>query len=105
MEDGCPPALRRLRLLLPELATLSLGAGVLALLSFTRILEWLLAGNASTIVLGLIALGGVVVVLSLQVARQAELLAEELGEPFGTCLLYTSPSPRDYAASRMPSSA
>ena len=51
MEDGCPPALRRLRLLLPELATLSLGAGVLALLSFTRILEWLLAGNASTIVL------------------------------------------------------
>ena len=87
MEDGCPPALRRLRLLLPELATLSLGAGVLALLSFTRTLEWLLAGNASTIVLGLIALGGVVVVLSLQVARQAELLAEELGEPFGTLVL------------------
>ena len=26
------------------------------------------------------------------------------GEP-GVCLLYTSPSPRDYAASRMPSSA
>ena len=24
---------------------------------------------------------------------------------FGICLLYTSPSPRDYAASRMPSSA
>ena len=24
---------------------------------------------------------------------------------FVTCLLYTSPSPRDYAASRMPSSA
>ena len=24
---------------------------------------------------------------------------------YGTCLLYTSPSPRDYAASRMPSSA
>ncbi|GAB5779690.1 hypothetical protein JMUB7523_26410 [Staphylococcus aureus] len=24
---------------------------------------------------------------------------------FSTCLLYTSPSPRDYAASRMPSSA
>ena len=87
MEDGCPPALRRLRLLLPELTTLSLGAGVLALLSFTRTLEWLLAGNASTIVLGLIALGGVVVVLSLQVARQAELLAEELGEPFGTLVL------------------
>ena len=26
-------------------------------------------------------------------------------EMVGTCLLYTSPSPRDYAASRMPSSA
>ena len=25
--------------------------------------------------------------------------------PYITCLLYTSPSPRDYAASRMPSSA
>ena len=25
--------------------------------------------------------------------------------PYGTCLLYTSPSPLDYAASRMPSSA
>ena len=27
------------------------------------------------------------------------------GDDIGTCLLYTSPSPRDYAASRMPSSA
>ena len=27
------------------------------------------------------------------------------GWEYGTCLLYTSPSPRDYAASRMPSSA
>ena len=36
-------------------------------------------------------------------------LAPELGnrvfDPFFSCLLYTSPSPRDYAASRMPSSA
>jgi Ca2+:H+ antiporter len=79
--------LSRLRLLLPELSTLSMGAGVLALLSFTGMLEWLLAGSASTIVLGLILLGSVVVVLSLQVARQAELLAEELGEPFGTLVL------------------
>ncbi len=77
----------RLRLLLPELSTLSMGAGVLALLSFTGMLEWLLAGSASTIVLGLILLGSVVVLLSLQVARQAELLAEELGEPFGTLVL------------------
>ena len=28
-----------------------------------------------------------------------------LDESWGSCLLYTSPSPRDYAASRMPSSA
>ena len=27
------------------------------------------------------------------------------GGQWGICLLYTSPSPRDYAASRMPSSA
>tara|TARA_E500000178_G_scaffold49009_1_gene44333 strand:- start:790 stop:1953 length:1164 start_codon:yes stop_codon:yes gene_type:complete len=87
VEDNRPAALNRLRLLLPELATLSIGAGVLALLSFTGVLEWLLAGSASTIVLGLILLGSVVVVLSLQVARQAELLAEELGEPFGTLVL------------------
>ena len=30
---------------------------------------------------------------------------EVLFKPTFTCLLYTSPSPRDYAASRMPSSA
>ena len=28
-----------------------------------------------------------------------------IGEVYSSCLLYTSPSPRDYAASRMPSSA
>ena len=30
---------------------------------------------------------------------------EHLSPLFERCLLYTSPSPRDYAASRMPSSA
>ena len=30
---------------------------------------------------------------------------EELDAEMRSCLLYTSPSPRDYAASRMPSSA
>ena len=34
-----------------------------------------------------------------------EALALMPGEEFDVCLLYTSPSPRDYAASRMPSSA
>ena len=33
----------------------------------------------------------------------ARLMAK--GKKTGNCLLYTSPSPRDYAASRMPSSA
>ena len=41
----------RLRLLLPELSTLSVGAGVLALLSLTGLLEWLLAGSTTAIVL------------------------------------------------------
>ena len=31
--------------------------------------------------------------------------ADLMGEAYRICLLYTSPSPRDYAASRMPSSA
>ena len=41
--------------------------------------------------------------------NQGETVAVNLGNQitssFLTCLLYTSPSPRDYAASRMPSSA
>ena len=37
--------------------------------------------------------------------RCAKSLAEALSEQSDDCLLYTSPSPRDYAASRMPSSA
>ena len=46
--------------------------------------------------------------VSLEVAQQAAQAALEDGRRDGTvssCLLYTSPSPRDYAASRMPSSA
>ena len=34
-----------------------------------------------------------------------EMLDEESREDFLTCLLYTSPSPRDLSTSRMPSSA
>ena len=30
---------------------------------------------------------------------------DRIGMKYDVCLLYTSPSPRDYAASRMPSSA
>ena len=52
--------------------------------------------------------------LGFEETRTSEIVAEKLAE-YGvdevhtglgkTCLLYTSPSPRDYAASRMPSSA
>ena len=35
----------------------------------------------------------------------AALLGSPAGESFSTCLLYTSPSPRDRTRSRMPSSA
>ncbi|GAB5776307.1 hypothetical protein JMUB7520_27460 [Staphylococcus aureus] len=38
-----------------------------------------------------------------QKKRIAKIL--EIKEEVKSCLLYTSPSPRDYAASRMPSSA
>ena len=34
-----------------------------------------------------------------------QVIQKEEGESINGCLLYTSPSPRDYAASRMPSSA
>ena len=36
---------------------------------------------------------------------QQHVTRERVAAHFAHCLLYTSPSPRDYAASRMPSSA
>ena len=44
----------------------------------------------------------------LYIARHGKTMFNTIGRAQGwsdTCLLYTSPSPRDYAASRMPSSA
>jgi Ca2+:H+ antiporter len=73
-----------------ELLTLALGVGVLALLNFTGLVPWLLGSEAEWIVAGLLLLGGVVVLLSQQVANQAELLAEALGEPYGTLVLTLS---------------
>ena len=44
---------------------------------------------------------GVTIILTTHYIEEAEAIADRVG----VCLLYTSPSPRDYAASRMPSSA
>ena len=59
---------------------------------------------------GSLALVSVLVVALLQGLRQHNQRIHALQERIDqleerTCLLYTSPSPRDYAASRMPSSA
>ena len=60
------------------------------MLSFSTVLPLLLESNAPWIVAGLLFLGGVVVLLSQQVANQAELLAKALGEPYGTLVLTLS---------------
>ena len=43
--------------------------------------------------------------VAVDVLRNDQFSIEELEQYDKICLLYTSPSPRDYAASRMPSSA
>ena len=63
-----------------ELSTLGLGGGVLALLSFSGLLEWLLASDPGLIIVGLLISGAVVILLSQQVANQAEMLEEALKE-------------------------
>ena len=73
-----------------ELFTLALGVGVLALLNFSGLVPWLLGSEAEWTIAGLLLLGSVVVLLSQQVANQAELLAEALGEPYGTLVLTLS---------------
>ena len=48
-------------------------------------------------------------IVDARVLKERQQLAEDgvvtILAAISTCLLYTSPSPRDYAASRMPSSA
>ena len=78
---------QRLKLLTPELLRIGAGAVVMAVLQFSGVLGWLLSQGSSTILGGLALLAGVVLLLSMQVANQAELLAEELGEPYGTLVL------------------
>ena len=66
-------------------------------LSRRRALQGLLMGTAG-LALTPLAMGQVEIP-----PGQIRLMFNE--NPYGPCLLYTSPSPRDYAASRMPSSA
>ena len=88
--DSAPSLQQRLHDIQKELLTLTLGVSVLALLNVTGLIPWLLGSEAAWIIAGLLFLGGVVVLLSQQVANQAELLAEALGEPYGTLVLTLS---------------
>ena len=63
-----------------------------------------LAEEALRLATGLTATGRLQIDLILTQGGTA-LLHPDMGGPLGTCLLYTSPSPRDRTRSRMPSSA
>ena len=52
-----------------------------------------------------IASGGTTIVFSAAPETGEDIFVIFLGVAFDTCLLYTSPSPRDLSTSRMPSSA
>ena len=49
--------------------------------------------------------GWIVAVCAVLLGMMGSALADHHGEQAWTCLLYTSPSPRDLSTSRMPSSA
>ena len=62
-------------------------------------------GAAITVAMTATAVGAVVVGLVLVMRPPEAVSMADVMWPVMACLLYTSPSPRDYAASRMPSSA
>ena len=76
-----------MQVFLPKLLIFSIGLAILSLLSLTNILDWLLIQDIRWIIAGLLFLGAVVVLLSRQVSGEAEVLAESLGEPYGTLVL------------------
>ena len=87
---------------------------LIGVLGFTAAVGW---GNdhtgaAKNIKLGLDLAGGVSITYQVKDENPSEsemkdtiYKLQKRVEQYSTCLLYTSPSPRDYAASRMPSSA
>ena len=72
---------------LPTLLALLLGAVVLAGLKLTSRLSWLIVQPATSVLLGLALLSGVVLLLATRVAHHADELALKLGEPYGTLIL------------------
>lgn len=72
---------------LPTLLALLLGAVVLAGLKLTSLLSWLIVQPATSVLLGLAFLSGVVLLLATRVAHHADELALKLGEPYGTLIL------------------
>lgn len=66
---------------------LLLGAGAFIGLQATNLLPWLLEQSVWPLLLGLAAIGGVILLLALRVVHYADALAIRLGEPFGTLIL------------------
>ena len=75
--------MKRLIKLLPLL----LGIAALGLLEFTSIVDWLEVQTTARLLTGLGLLSTVVVVLSKNVADNADEVAEVIGQPFGTLVL------------------
>ena len=66
---------------------LLLGASAFIGLQATNLLPWLLEQSVWPLLLGLAAIGGVILLLALRVVHYADALAIRLGEPFGTLIL------------------
>ena len=66
---------------------LLLGASAFIGLQATTLLPWLLEQSLWPLLLGLAAIGGVILLLALRVVHYADALAIRLGEPFGTLIL------------------
>ena len=73
--------------LLLKLSPLLLGLVALAGLEFTAVIDWLLVQDTAILLGGLGVLSTIVIVLSNDVAKHADDVAEVIGQPFGTLVL------------------